>query len=71
MSVPRVSSLVHTGRHLHEAAAADTGRAGERVDNVWTFRAMSAHIERRRLMYRITGHYPVVSPAGRCYRKGP
>jgi hypothetical protein len=50
-------------RHIHEAAAADTGRAVERVD-VLTFHAKRMPSSVRRPMYQITGHYPMaVRPA--------
>jgi hypothetical protein len=45
-------------RHVHEAVAADTGRAVERVD-AWTFHAKRMPSSIRRPMYRITGHYLV------------
>ena len=45
-------------RHVHEAVAADTGRAVERVD-AWTFHAKRMPSSIRRPMYRITGHYPM------------
>jgi hypothetical protein len=49
-------------RHVHEAVAADTGRAVERVD-AWTFHAKRMPSSIRRPMYRITGHYPLALSA--------
>jgi len=51
-------------RHVHEAVAADTGRAVERID-AWTFHAKRMPSSIRRPMYRITGHYPMAMSAGR------
>jgi hypothetical protein len=58
-----LSSACACGRHIHEAVAADTGRAVERVD-VWTFHAKRMPSSVRWPMYRITGHYPIVSSVG-------
>ena len=60
--MPRVVARLCLRRHIHEAVAADTGRAVERVDP-WTFHAKRMPSSIRRPMYRITGHYPMM-PSG-------
>ena len=63
-----VVALARCPLSVIEPLSAPGVRVSEQLD-VWPPRAMSIAVEARPPMYRITGHYPVVSPAGRCSGK--